>query len=133
MEPATAEVHLDVKGRNDPLVLQVGAKSPTGAWVYAREGGKSAVMTVSEVVGRDTGRPIADFRDKTVMAFDRKNVSAVDLAVGGDSISLVTDEPGKWQVVKPNRYRADADLIADFSPHGDALRYLVHRRVLDPD
>jgi Domain of unknown function (DUF4340) len=114
LAPATAEVRLEVKGRNDPLVLQVGAKSPTGAWVYAREGGKSAVLTVSEVVGRDTGRPVADFRDKTVMAFDRKSVSAVDLAVGGDTISLTTDEPGKWQVVKPNRYRADADLIADF-------------------
>lgn len=114
LEPATAEVRLEVKGRNGPLVLQVGAKSPTGAWVYAREAGKSAVMTVSEVVGRDTGRPVADFRDKTVMAFDRKSVSAVDLAVGGDTISLTTEEPGKWQLTKPNRYRADADLIADF-------------------
>ena len=113
-DPASAEVQLDVKGRKEPLVLQVGGKSPTGAWVYAREGGKPAVMTISEVVGRDTGRAVADFRDKTVIAFDKKNVSGLDLEVGGDRISLLAEEPRKWQIVKPNAYRADGDLVADF-------------------
>src|SRR5262249_19174833 len=47
LDPVTAEVRLEVKGRQEPLVLQVGGKSPTGAWVYARQGGKPAVMTVS--------------------------------------------------------------------------------------
>ena len=114
LDPASAEVQLDVKGRKEPLVLQVGGKSPTGAWVYAREGGKPAVMTISEVVGRDTSRPVADFRDKTVIALDKKRVSGLDLEVGGDRISLVTDEPRKWQIVKPNAYRADGDLVSDF-------------------
>ena len=114
LDPAAAEVRLDVKGRTDPLVLLVGAKSPTGAWVYAREGQKPAVMTVSELVGRDTGRPASDFRDKTVIAFDKKSVSAVDLDVGGDRISLESDEPGKWRIAAPGPYRADGDLIGDF-------------------
>ena len=114
LAPAAAEVLLDVKGRKEPLVLQVGVKSPTGAWVYAREGGKPAVMTVSEVVSRDTSRPAADFRDKTVIAFDKKAVTGLDLEVGGDRISLQADEPRKWQIVKPHTYRADADLVSDF-------------------
>src|SRR6266508_1415129 len=114
LDPAGAEVRLEVKGRKEPLVLLVGAKSPTGAWVYAKQGGKPAVMTVSEVVGRDTGRPAADFRDKTVVAFEKKSVSAVDLVVGGARISLLAEEPGKWRIVKPAAYRADADLISDF-------------------
>src|SRR5215831_8817403 len=114
LDPPASEVRLAVKGKNDPLVLQVGSKSPTGAWVYAREGGKSAVVTISEVAGRDTGRPVADFRDKAVVAFEKKNVSAVDLDVNGDRIGLVTDEPTKWRIVKPATYRADGDLIGDF-------------------
>ena len=113
LDPAEAEVSLEVKGKKEPLVLQVGAKSPTGAWVYAKEGGKSAVMTVSEGVGRDAGRPVTDFRDKSVLALDRKNVTGLDLDVGGEHIALVTDEPGKWQIVKPP-YRADADVVSDF-------------------
>jgi len=93
LDPVAAEVRLQVKGRKEPLVLLVGTKSPTGAWVYAKEDGKSAVMTVSEVVERDTGRPAADFRDKTVVAFDKKSVSAVDLEVGGARVSLLAE----WQ------------------------------------
>ena len=114
LDPPAAEVRLDVKGRKEPLVLLVGAKSPTGAWVYAKEGGKPAIMTISEVAGRDVARPVGDFRDKTVIAFDKKNVNAIDLEVGGDHISLVADEPRKWRIVKPNAYRADSDLVSDF-------------------
>jgi hypothetical protein len=114
LEPASAEVRLEIKGRKDPLVLLVGAKSPTGAWTYAREGGKPAVVTVSELVGRDTARPVADFRDKTVIAFDKKSVSGVDLDVGGEHVSLQSEEPGKWRIVAPNSYRADADVVGDF-------------------
>ena len=114
LDPPAAEVRLDVKGKKDPLVLLVGAKSPTGAWVYAKEGGKPAVMTISEVAGRDVARPVGDFRDKTVIAFDKKAVTGIDLEVGGDHISLVADEPRKWRIVKPNAYRADSDLVSDF-------------------
>jgi len=114
LDPPASEIRLDVKGRKEPVVLMVGAKSPTGAWVYAKEGGKSAVMTVSEVVGRDSARPAADFRDKTVMTLDKKSVNGLDLEVGGDRISLVADEPGKWRIVKPGPYHADGDLISSF-------------------
>ena len=114
LEPAAAEVRVDVKGRSEPLTLLVGAKSPTGAWVYAKEAGKPAVVTLSEVTARDVARPAADFRDKTIVAFDRKSVTAIDLDVDGQRFSLAADEPGKWRIVKPNAYRADADMVADF-------------------
>ena len=108
LDPPEAEVKLEVKGRAEPLVLRVGSKNPTGVWVYAREGGKPAVITLSESIARDTSRPVADFRDRTVIAFDRRNVSGVDLDVNGDQISLVADEPGKWRIVKPRALRADS-------------------------
>jgi hypothetical protein len=114
LDPPEAEVRLEVKGRAEPLVLRVGSKNPTGVWVYAREGGKPAVITLSENVARDTGRPVADLRDRTVMALDRRNVTGLDLDVNGDQISLVADEPGKWRIVKPRDLRADQDLLAEF-------------------
>ena len=114
LEPPQAEVRLDVKGRAEPLVLRVGSKNPTGVWVYAREGAKPAVITLSESVARDTGRPTADFRDRSVIAFDRRNVTGIDLDVGGDQMGVSADEPGKWRIVKPRDIRADADMIAEF-------------------
>jgi hypothetical protein len=71
-------------------------------------------VTLSEVTARDVERPAADFRDKTIMAFDRKAVTGIDLEVDGQSFSVSADEPGKWRIVKPSVYRADADMIADF-------------------
>ena len=114
LAPPEAEVRLDVKGAAAPLVLRVGSKNPTGVWVYAREGDKPAVITMSESVARDTARPVADFRDRSVMAFDRRNLTGLDLDVAGDQIGLVADEPGKWRIVKPRPLRADADMVADF-------------------
>ena len=48
------------------------------------------------------------------MAFDRKAVTGIDLEVDGQSFSVAADEPGKWRIIKPGAYRADADMIADF-------------------
>jgi hypothetical protein len=114
LDPPAAEVKLEVKGRAEPLVLRVGGKNPTGVWVYAREGAKPAVITLSESIARDTSRPVADFRDHTVIAFDRKNVTGVDLDVDGDQMALAADEPGKWRIVKPRALRADTDLVSEF-------------------
>jgi hypothetical protein len=114
LDPPAAEVRLEVKGRSEPLVLLVGAKSPTGAWVYGKEPSKSAVVTLGEGISRDVARPVGDFRDKTIIAFDRKSVTGIDLDVDGNRFSAVADEPGKWRIVKPAEYRADGDMVADF-------------------
>lgn len=114
LDPAAAEVTLEVKGRPEPLTLLVGAKSPTGAWVYAKEGGKPAVVTLSEVTARDVERPAADFRDKTIVAFDKKAVTGIDLEVDGQRFSVAAGEPGKWRITAPNAYKADGDMIAEF-------------------
>ena len=113
LDPPEAEVRLEVKGRAEPLVLRVGAKNPTGVWVYAREGAKPAVITLSENISRDTSRPATDFRDRSVIAFDRRSVTGLDLDVGGDQIGLAADEPGKWRLVKPRALRADPELRSE--------------------
>ena len=59
------------------LGLQLGAKNPTGVWVYARERDKPAVFVLGESVLRDATRPVADFRDRTILAFDAKDVTGL--------------------------------------------------------
>src|SRR5216683_6273146 len=113
LEPPEAVVTMEVKGQAAPLTLTVGGKNQTGVWVYAREGSKPAVVAVGESVFRDTARPISDFRDKTVFAFDRKNVTAVDLDLEGSKMTLEAQEGGKWKIAKPGPYPADADVVAD--------------------
>jgi len=122
LEPPAAQVTLDVKGQAAPLTLTVGGKNPTGVWVYAREGSKPAVVVVGESVARDTTRPVADFRDKTLLAFDRKNVTAVDLDLEGSRMTLEAEEGGKWKIARPGPYRADGDLVSDMLDRLGAAR-----------
>jgi hypothetical protein len=116
-----AEVVVEVKGRA-PLGLLIGGKSPTGAWIFAKESAKPAVVALSEILARDLTKPVAELRDRTVLAFDRKSVSQVDLVLPGDTISLESPEAGKWRIVKPRALAADADLVADFLEKLDQAR-----------
>src|SRR5262249_13173829 len=106
-----------------PLTLSVGGKNPTGVWVYAREGGKPAVIALGESVFRDTARPVAGFRDKSVLAFDRKSVTAVDLDVDGSKMPLESHDDGRWKIAGPGPYPADAEVV------GDALDKLSNAKV----
>jgi hypothetical protein len=114
LAPAEAEVSLHVKGRAEPLSLLIGSKSPTGVWVYGKEAAKPAVFLVSEIVARDVAKPTADLRDRTVLAFARKDVTGMDLDVAGDRMAVEAEDGGKWRLVKPRALPGDADLIGDF-------------------
>jgi len=115
--PPETEVTLEVKGRA-PLALLVGAKSPTGAWLFAKESGKPAVVALSEIVARDLAKPVTELRDRTVLAFDRKGVGQVDIQLlgqlSGETITVESPEAGKWRVTKPRVLPADPDVMADF-------------------
>src|SRR5437879_7399391 len=87
LDTPAADITLRLKdGKQLGLVL--GAKNPTGVWVYAREAGKPAVFVVGDSVLRDTTRPLADFRDKAVLAFDQKDVTALEIITRDDTIAV---------------------------------------------
>jgi hypothetical protein len=113
LAPPETEVTLEVKGRA-PLALLVGGKSPTGAWLFAKESDKPAVVALSEIVARDLAKPVTELRDRTVLAFDRKGVGQVDLQLPGEAITLESVEAGKWRITKPRALPADPDVVADF-------------------
>src|SRR5712691_5866575 len=105
-----ADITLRLKdGRQ--LGLQLGAKNPTGVWVYAREAGKPAVFVVSDMVLRDVTRPLADFRDRTVLAFgQRQETLAVEQA------------DGRWKLTRPVALPADAQAVTDFLDKLQSMR-----------
>ena len=112
LDRPAVEVTLRLKdGKHVGLVL--GAKSPTGVWVYAREADKPAVFVVGDSVLRDTTRPVAEFRDKTVLAFEQKDVTGLELALRDDKIALEQAD-GRWKLTKPRALPADADTVRDF-------------------
>ena len=112
LDRPAAEATLKLKdGKQIGLVL--GAKSPTGVWVYAREAGKPAVFVVGDSVLRDTTRPVAEFRDKTVLAFEQRDVTGLELDMRDEKIALEQAD-GRWKVTKPRPLPADTDTVRDF-------------------
>src|SRR5213593_4508431 len=112
LDRPAAEATLTLKdGKRIGLVL--GAKSPTVVWVYAREAGKPAVFVVGDSVLRDTTRPVAEFRDKTVLAFEQKDVTGVALDLRDEKIALEQAD-GRWKLTLPRVLPADADTVRDF-------------------
>jgi hypothetical protein len=95
------------------LGLQLGAKNPTGVWVYARERGKPAVFVLGESVLRDATRPVADFRDRTILAFDAKDVSGFEIVLPEGTIA-VEGAPREWRITRPVALRADNETVSEF-------------------
>lgn len=113
-QPAV-EVTVKVKGKGEPLALHLGGKNPTGAWVYGKEKDRPAVFILSELLLRDASRPVSDFRDKTVLTFNRQEVTEVEILYRGQLLSAARGEAaGQWNVVKPRAHRADWERLSDF-------------------
>jgi Domain of unknown function (DUF4340) len=114
LEKPAAEVTLQVKGKTEPLRLALGSKSPTGVWVYARKDDSSGVAVVSETLVRDATKPVSDFRDRTVLAFDRKDVTGIEIVTRDDTIHAAAEEGGKWRITQPVSLPADTETVSDF-------------------
>lgn len=121
LDKPSAQVTLTLKdgGR---VGIDLGAKSPTGVWVYAREHDKPAVFVLSDSVLRDATRPVADFRDRTILAFDRAGVTGVDIVSGGETIAIEAAD-GRWRITRP------AALPADTTEMNDLLEKLATAQV----
>jgi hypothetical protein len=114
LDRPAAEVALTVKGRKEPLRLALGAKSPTGAWVYAKKGDAPGVFVLSEALLRDATRPAADFRERALLSFDRAAVTAVRLVTPEDTIDLERGDSRAWRIARPRALPGDADVVSTF-------------------
>jgi hypothetical protein len=106
LDKPAAEVDLTLKDGKH-LTLLLGGKSPTGVWVYAKERDKPSVFVVGESVLRDATRPASDFRDKTVLAFNRPDVTGIEIVTADDTIALEPDNQA-WKITRPLARPADS-------------------------
>ena len=111
LETPAAEISFTAKGEKHRVRL--GAKNPTGLWVYAQLEDKPAVVLVPDSLLRDAEKPVADFRDRTVLAFEKKDVKGLEVRTpGGQSVAAQLKGPDDWQVTSPTPVRADREQIS---------------------
>jgi Domain of unknown function (DUF4340) len=112
LDKPAAEITLATKDGKE-LGLVLGAKSPTGVWVYAQERGKPAVIVVGDSVLRDATRPVADFRSKAVLSFDRKDVSGVEVVTSDETLAVEPAGERAWRMTRPRALGADTDAVVE--------------------
>jgi len=111
LEKPAAQVSLTLKDGKQ-VGIDLGSKSPTGVWVYAREQGKPAVFVLPDSVLREATRPVVDFRDRTILAFERRDVTGVNIVADAETIAI---EPAgdKWKITRPVALGADTTEMND--------------------
>jgi len=111
LETPAAEVTFTAKGQTHGLRL--GAKNPTGTWVYAQEAGKPAVFLAPESLLQDARKAAADFRDKTVLTFETKDVKGLAVRpAAGPAIEAALKGADDWRLTLPLAARADRSQIS---------------------
>src|SRR5499425_2009396 len=111
LDKPAAEITLTLKD-GKTLGLALGNKTPTGVWVYAREVGKSAIVALPDGVLREATKPVSDFRDRTILSVDRKEVAGFDIAAEGQTLS-VDHARDAWRITKPVALPADTEAVGD--------------------
>jgi hypothetical protein len=107
LDPPAAEITVRTKGQERGLRL--GAKNPTGTWVYAQEAGKPAVFLTSESLLREAQKGASDYRDRTVLAFERKDVRGLEVeTAAGTLLAARLAGPESWEVTRPITGPGDA-------------------------
>ena len=68
--------------RGTPIILNIGARTPTMGGYYAREGEQSKVLMVPNSLYSKFDKTVFNLRDKTVLALDQTQVKRVEVQQG---------------------------------------------------
>jgi hypothetical protein len=100
------EVDFKAAGDKDYRKLYIGEKTPTGGDFFAKRNDEKKVFLIPAAQDTAFNRTTFDFRDKTLLKFERDKVDAIDITAGGKAIAIAK-QGGDWKLSKPVQTKAD--------------------------
>ncbi|MFN8059120.1 MAG: DUF4340 domain-containing protein [Vicinamibacterales bacterium] len=107
LSPAAMEVAFKAEGMSDFKRLFLGKKNPTGSDLYAKTSDGSRVFLVSSYLDTTFDHGTFDLRDKSVLKFERNNVTAMDIEVQGQPAVQLAKSNTDWKMKGPWESRGD--------------------------
>jgi hypothetical protein len=91
---------------------QTGSASDRG--YYVKRSDSQSVYTVPDWIFKEVDKPVNDFRDKTVLAFDPSKVGLLRIQNGGHKFTLKLGKNEKWQLEDGASAPADQGVVIQF-------------------
>jgi hypothetical protein len=104
------EVAFKAAGDKDYRRLFVGGKTPTGGDLYAKLANDAKVLLIPAYLESSLDRSTFQMRDKSILKFERDQVSAIEVASGPMSMTF-TKQGDTWALTHPYRARTDSTAI----------------------
>ena len=106
LEPARVSVTFHIEG-GASHTLDLGAKTPTGADIYARADGAKKVFLVGAYRDDALNKSTFNLRDKTVLTFDRDKADYLKIDDGKKPVSMAKAATAQWKLTEPITGGAD--------------------------
>ena len=106
LNPPKIDVAFRVKDQQDFQRLLVGDKTPTGGDLYAKKANENKVFLISSFLDSSFNKTAFDFRDKTILKFEREMADGVEIVSGPTTLQL-SRMGTEWRLLKPVAVRAD--------------------------
>lgn len=104
------EVDFKVAGSDEPRRLQLGEKTATGGDLYARIDDERRVFLIAAFRESAFDKKPFDFRDKSILKFDRDQVDSLELTRHADTVQA-TKQDDQWRLEQPWNVRADSPTL----------------------
>ena len=127
-------VQATVKDLATPIILNIGARTPTMGGYYAREGEQPKILMVPTSLYSKFDKTVLNLRDKTVLALDQTQVKRVEVQQGDQIIAVESEGDKGWKMVAPLEAKADKTKVNDLisTVNADQSERVPRRRPAGP-
>lgn len=109
---AEPRLTIHVSSADKSTIAHIGRDSPEGHFVFARREGKPDLFIVDKDLLDRFGRPVDDYRDRTLLELGALAPSRVEIRSATGQLELQFAN-GAWRITRPFQARADTKLISE--------------------
>src|SRR5688500_2416287 len=108
----TAKIDREIDAKPASLA-DFGLEKPAAQVGVTLEDGKQGVCVLSDSVLREATRPLVGFRDRAILAFERRDVTGVEVVTDADTILVEPAADNRWRITRPVALAADTAEMND--------------------
>ncbi|AFM25652.1 DUF4340 domain-containing protein [Desulfomonile tiedjei] len=91
--------------------IDFGAGNPSKSSFYARVEGQPKLLLVADTLKNSLNKKVFDLREKSIFSIAPNDVDRVVISKEGQTIELERESPDKWNLTKPEKFKAKLSVM----------------------